>query len=122
MHRVQVDPMNDCHNLSRKGKTMQTKDSSECQGQPDAAQVHGIVRQPLRVWFVMIQKPDGKWHRVGNRYLQRKTATSWLKFVRCAWLGCAGKVSGFTIRFTADGKIHPRCVRVLDEKYNLSVP
>jgi hypothetical protein len=85
-------------------------------------QVEAIVRQPLRVWFVMIQKPDGKWHRVGNRYLQRKTATSWLKFVRCAWLGCAGKVSGFTIRFTADGKIHPRCVRVLDEKYNLSVP
>ena len=101
---------------------MQTNDSSECQDKPDAARVDGIVRQPLRVWFVMICKPDGKWHRVGPRYLRRETAVSWLSFARSAWHGCPGKVSQFTIRFTVDGKIHPRCVKVLDEKYNLSVP
>ena len=74
------------------------------------------------VFFTMVYDPRFKgWTRTGKAYTSRKTAREWVPFVRAAWRGCRTKVCQCTLTWH-DGKLTPKSVKVLDEKFNMDAP
>jgi hypothetical protein len=71
-----------------------------------------------RVYFTMVHHPSGDLVRVGKAYTDRKTARSWVGFVRAAWHGFPVTVEPCTLRWV-DGKLDAASVKLLDERYNL---
>jgi len=74
----------------------------------------------IRVFFIMVRRPDGGWRRVGPRYRDRAVARSWVSFVGKAWHS-KPRISQCTLTLV-DGRLDERSVRVLDEKYNMDPP
>lgn len=72
------------------------------------------------VFFAMILHPLKGWTRVGNAYSSRKSAQSWLGFVRSYW-HLRAKVASCTLTLV-NGQPDERSRRVLDTKFNLDPP
>jgi hypothetical protein len=74
------------------------------------------------VFFTMVYDPRfNGWTRTGKAYASRKTAREWVPFVRAAWRGCRTMVCQCTLTWR-DGKLTPKSVKVLDEKFNMDAP
>lgn len=76
--------------------------------------------QPGRrvVWFVMLERADGTWSRVGRPYRAKATAHSWLPFVKAAWHASRGRVRRCTLNIGPDGKATEATRRRLDTVFN----
>jgi hypothetical protein len=73
------------------------------------------------VFFTMVRHPFNGWTRVGKAFASKESAKGWVPFVRKAWRGCHTKVSQCTLIWR-DGKLTPKSVKVLDEKFNMDAP
>ena len=73
------------------------------------------------VYLIQVLTPDGKWTRVGNPYLSKENAKSWVPFVKSAW--CGSKTRTKTVRVALDEKGRPTdaAIAMFDAEFNIDL-
>ena len=77
-------------------------------------------REPVSLWFIMVNHPLKGWQRAGPPYRDPETAKGWKSFVKAAWRVCPVRIERYDVRF--DGQeVSAKSVKTLSETFNLDV-